>query len=118
MYVESQNVGYPQNAEVLKQILVVRGELAKALGFENWAPTTPRREWPATAHRVRLHRQGGCGIRGGCGPRICELVARKQQDAPGAVQRWDRQRYGELVRRANYDFDSQSLRPYFRSTAS
>ena len=43
------------------------------------------------------------------------LLKRKQQDVPGAttVNGWERSYYAELVRKASYDFDSQSVRPYF-----
>jgi len=37
MYVESLNVGYPQNMAVLDRMLRERSELAHLLGFPNWA---------------------------------------------------------------------------------
>jgi thimet oligopeptidase len=43
-----------------------------------------------------------------------ELLSLKQRDTPGSsLQVWDRAYYGEVVRRARYDFDSQTMRPYF-----
>ena len=43
------------------------------------------------------------------------LLERKQKDAPDAagVNAWESAYYSELVRKADYDFDSQSVRPYF-----
>src|SRR5438270_13146646 len=43
------------------------------------------------------------------------VLARKRQDAPQAtvVNSWERTYYAELVRKASYAFDSQSVRPYF-----
>jgi thimet oligopeptidase len=43
------------------------------------------------------------------------ILKRKQQDVPQAtvVNSWERTYYAELVRRADYAFDSQSVRPYF-----
>ncbi len=43
------------------------------------------------------------------------ILKRKQQDVPGAtvVNAWERSYYAELVRKSSYDFDSQSVRPYF-----
>ena len=43
------------------------------------------------------------------------ILKRKQQDVPDAtvVNAWERSFYAELVRQSNYDFDSQSVRPYF-----
>ena len=43
---------------------------------------------------------------------LAELTRRKQQDVPGsALEPWDRLYYSELVRRSNYDFDSQVRAP-------
>src|SRR5437667_243025 len=43
------------------------------------------------------------------------VLKRKQQDLPGAtvVNGWESNYYSELVRNASYNFDSQSIRPYF-----
>jgi thimet oligopeptidase len=115
MYLESQNVGYPKNAEVLKRMLVVRAQLAEALGFPNWATFDTASRMAGTPGTVSEFIDKVVAASGsGAAREYAELVARKQQDSPGApFNAWDRQRYGELVRRANYDFDSQTLRPYF-----
>ena len=43
------------------------------------------------------------------------LLSRKRQDDPAAtgVNRWEVAYLRELVRRSDYDFDSQKVRPYF-----
>ena len=43
------------------------------------------------------------------------LLRRKQQDVPGAttVNFWESAYWSEMVRKSEYDFDSQSVRPYF-----
>ena len=44
-----------------------------------------------------------------------QLLARKQKDVPGAtaITFWEQNYYSELVKKSDYDFDSQSMRPYF-----
>ncbi|HSK72982.1 MAG TPA: M3 family metallopeptidase, partial [Pyrinomonadaceae bacterium] len=44
-----------------------------------------------------------------------ELLKRKQQDVPNAkvVNRWESTYYSELLRKTSYNFDSQTVRPYF-----
>jgi thimet oligopeptidase len=115
MYVETQNVAYPKNAAVLDRMLDVRARLAHALGYDNWAAYD-------TASRMAANVAGVSAFidrvvqasAPGAAREYAELVARKRQDAPDApFNAWDRQRYAELVRRTNYDFDSQSVRPYF-----
>src|SRR6202035_2801481 len=46
------------------------------------------------------------------------LLAEKQNTDPSAKEIWDYERsyLSELVRRSKYDFDSQSVRPYFPFT--
>ena len=115
MYLESQNIAYPQNAAVLKRMLVVRAQLAHALGFENWAAYDAASRMAGDPRTVSDFIDKIVAASGeGAAREYAELVARKQQDHPGAsFNAWDRQRYSELIRRTNYDFDSQTLRPYF-----
>ena len=43
-----------------------------------------------------------------------ELLKAKRQAVPGSTLNvWDRPFYAEQVRRQSYDFDSQTVRPYF-----
>ena len=48
------------------------------------------------------------------------LLKRKQHDEPGAsnVTSWESSYWAEQVRRSDYDFDAQSVRPYFPYTAA
>jgi thimet oligopeptidase len=43
------------------------------------------------------------------------LLRRKQKDIPTAteVNFWETSYWSEMVRKSDYDFDSQSVRPYF-----
>ena len=109
------SVAAPENVPVLARIVAIRHELAQRLGFENWAGYDTASRMAGTpaavssfidrvvaAARPRAAREYG------------EIAARKRADQPDApFEPWDRQYYAELVRRASYDFDSQSVRPYF-----
>jgi thimet oligopeptidase len=109
------NIAAPDNVAVLGRILRVRSELASILGFPNWAAYDMSSRMSADVKTVSdfIDR-----VVEASGPRAAreleQLTRRKQQDFPGsALNLWDRQYYAELVRRASYDFDSQSVRPYF-----
>ena len=43
------------------------------------------------------------------------LLKRKQQDEPGSevINAWEKSYWSELLRRSDYNFDSQQVRPYF-----
>jgi thimet oligopeptidase len=99
---------------VLRRILQLRSEIATLLGYANWAAYDTASRMAGDVQTVTRFIDR---IVEASGPKAArddaELVARKQRDVPGAaLDLWDRQYYSELVRRASYDFDSTSVRPY------
>jgi thimet oligopeptidase len=113
MLVESYNVA-PQNLEVLQQILRVRADLAKELGFPNWAAVDMAVRMAGTVDTASRFIDR---VVEAAGPRaereFKELEGRKRQELPGsAFEIWDRQYYSEQIRLASYNFDSQAVRPY------
>jgi thimet oligopeptidase len=110
------NVAAPENLPVLDRILETRHELAGLLGYANWASYDMSSRMAADVKTVSAFIDRVVAAAGPKAEReYKELEAAKQKDAPGGapLRAWDRQYYGELVRRASYAFDSQSVRPYF-----
>jgi thimet oligopeptidase len=108
--------GHPKNLEVLTRMLARRAEVAKLLGYASWAAYVTEDkmigsdvnaaafiERIAQASKSRMDRDYG------------QLLARKRKEDPGAVQvdGWDSAYLQERVKAEEYDFDSQSVRPYF-----
>ena len=115
MMAEVYNLGAPANLEVLTRILQLRGDIASLLGYPNWAAYDTSSRMAGDVQTVSRFIDR---IVEASGPKAArehaELVALKRRDVPGAsLNLWDRQYYAEQVRRASYDFDSQSVRPYF-----
>ena len=116
MYMEYQNRAYPKNIEVLDKMIAKRAELARLIGYTDWANyiTADKMIENATKASDFLDR-----IIAASGPKAQRefeaIVKRKQQDVPGVtvVNPWENTYYAELVRKASFDFDSQSVRPYF-----
>ena len=116
MFMEYNNRGYPKNMETLDRMIARRAELAKLVGFSTWADyiTADKMVGSAASASQFIDR-----VVAASGPKASHefdmLLKRKQQDVPGAtgVTSWERAYYSELVRKASYDFDSQSVRPYF-----
>jgi len=116
MYMEYNNRAYPKNIDVLNKMIAKRDELAKLIGFPNWAAyiTADKMvgseknasdfiEKIAAASKERSLRE------------YQMLFDRKKQDVPNAVEvkAWESGYYSELVRKEKYDFDGQKVRPYF-----
>jgi len=116
MYMEYNNRGYPKNIDALDKLIARRAELAKLAGFATWADYITADKMVESASRASQFIDRVVLASGSKAAREYEtLLKRKQQEVPGStgVTAWERSYYSELVRKASYDFDSQSVRPYF-----
>ncbi|HEY2955423.1 MAG TPA: M3 family metallopeptidase [Candidatus Eisenbacteria bacterium] len=116
MYMEYNNRAYPSNLETLQRLIQKRDELAQIMAYPNYADYI-------TADKMVGSEKGAAQfidqIVAASGPRAETeyrvLLERKRQDAPDAavVNGWESAYYQEMVRKSQYNFDSQSVRPYF-----
>jgi thimet oligopeptidase len=107
---------YPKNQEVLTSLMKTRYEIATLLGFSNWADYNAADKMAVKGHAIADFIQKVDDASRPLAKREFEmLLAEKQKTNPGAKEIWDYERTYllELVRRSKYDFDSQSVRPYF-----
>jgi thimet oligopeptidase len=116
MYMEYNNRGYPKNMVVLDTMIARRAELARLMGFASWADyiTADKMVENAKSASAFIDRIAAASA-AKAEREYALLVKRKQQDVPAAttINAWERSYYAELVRKASFDFDSQSVRPYF-----
>ena len=117
MFMEYNNRAYPQNMAVLDRMIARRYELANLLGYSNWADYITADKMVGSGKNAsdfidRIVQAS----KNKAASEYQVLLKRKQQDVPGAkgINAWESAYYSELVRKANYDFDSQSVRPYFQ----
>ncbi|HEY3972048.1 MAG TPA: M3 family metallopeptidase [Candidatus Sulfotelmatobacter sp.] len=107
---------YPQNKEALTSLLKTRYEIATLLGYSNWADYNAADKMIVKGQNIADFIQQVNDASRALSQREFEmLLAEKQKTTPGAKEIVDYEvRYlSELTRRARYDFDSQSVRPYF-----
>jgi thimet oligopeptidase len=115
MFLEYNNRAFPKNIAVLDQMMAKRAELAKLIGYPDWADYITADKMVESAKNASAFIDR---IVAASGPKskveYATLLKRKQQDVPGAtaVNAWEKAYYSELVRKASYDFDSQAVRPY------
>lgn len=117
MYMAYNNRAFPQNMEVLNRLAAKRHELANLLGFKTWADYATADKMIKTAANAsdfisKIVEASGTRAES----EYQELLKLKQKDASNAkaVNRWESTYYSERLRKANYSFDSQSVRPYFQ----
>lgn len=116
LYLAYQTRAYPKNQEVLTSLLKTRYEIATLLGYSNWA------DYNAADKMIRNGQKIGDFIqsvndaaRPLADREFKMLLAEKQKTQPDAKEIWDYESayVSEQVRRTQYNFDSQSVRPYF-----
>ncbi len=116
MYLAYNNRAFPKNIEVLDRLAAKRYELAKLLGFANYADyVTADKMIKSAGNASDFITKIVNASTARAAREYQELLKRKQKDVPGAmvVNRWESSYYTELVSKENYSFDSQSVRPYY-----
>lgn len=117
MYIAYNNRAYPQNIAVLDRMIAKRHELANLVGFTNWADYITADKMVGSGKNASMFIDRIVEASNSMAAKEYKtLLSRKQKDVPGAtvVNAWENAYYSELVRKADYDFDSQSVRPYFQ----
>jgi len=113
---EYLNRAYPENIDVLSQLLAKRAELAQLLGYANWAEYVTEDKMvkdPRTA-RAFIERVAALA-RPKADKEYAELLEEKRKLEPDAtdVRGYETAFLEERVKRSRFDFDSQAVRPYF-----
>jgi thimet oligopeptidase len=116
MYLTYNQRAYPKNIEVLKSILEARQQLAATLGYKTFADLAMADQMMGSAANLRIFlQQVDEASRGAADKEYAQLLAFAKQQQPGLTQisAADGAFWSEQYRRAKYDFDAQSVRPYF-----
>jgi thimet oligopeptidase len=110
------NRAYPQNLAVLSHLLEKRQELASLLGYRNWAAYITENKMIGSAEAASAFIDKiAAAAEARSKADLAILLEAKRKDAPGAaaLDGWDSSYYTDRVKAERYQFDSQSVRPYF-----
>ena len=113
---EFDNRADPANMAVLDRMVARRDELARLLGFAAWADyAVGGQDGGLRRERLGVHRSGRRRVGAAADARVRDTAGAQ---AAGRSRRDGGEPVGaaylrELVRRAEYGFDSQQVRPYF-----
>lgn len=116
LYREFKNRGYPKNIDVLKTLLERRHELARLLGYNNYADYITEDKMIGSAANARSFIDRVSELSRAAAERDYHvLLERKRKDDPSATKVEDHEKayYEELVKSEQYAFDAQAVRPYF-----
>jgi thimet oligopeptidase len=108
--------GWPANDAVLHEMLALRDEKARILGYRSWPDYDADVKMIGTAEAIAEFVERLTDAAEAAGRRDVEqLLAAKAKDDPSAtsLDAADAGYYGELVRREQFDVDAQEVRKYF-----
>jgi thimet oligopeptidase len=116
MFLAYNTRAYPENRQILLDLLATRQEIASILGFRSWADLATADQMMESAKNVRKFlAQLNEASRDGAQQEhalVLEFV-RERQPGLSEIDITSRGYWYEQFRRARFDFDSQSVRPYF-----
>jgi thimet oligopeptidase len=115
MFVAFQTRAYPKNLAVLKKMLETRYEIASLLGYRSWADYNAADKMVAKGGNIAAFIQSmETAAQPGRDREWQMLLAEKRRANPEGrdIADYEVSYLSEQVRRAQYDFDSQAVRPY------
>lgn len=107
---------FPANRVVLEKMLSTRYEIAGLLGYKSWADYLAADRMIGSGPAIAAFIQElDAAVRPDAEKEFQMLLAEKRKKDPGAtsIGLEEKSYYQEQVRRSRFDFDSQSVRPYF-----
>ena len=116
MFLAYNTRAYPANRQLLLDLLATRQEIASVLGFRSWADLATADQMMESAANVRtfLAKLDEASREGARDEHAQVLAfARDRQPELSEIDITSRGYWYEQFRRTKYDFDSQSVRPYF-----
>jgi thimet oligopeptidase len=106
---------YPKNRDVLRDMMQKRYEIAALIGYSSWADYNAADKMMVNGKNIAQFIQDlGAAARPVEQREFAMLLAEKQKTEPSAteIKGYEFWRISELVRRSQYAFDSQTVRPY------
>jgi len=116
MFLAYATRAYPANKQVLTELLQVRQEIASTLGYKTWADLSIADKMMGSVGRLSVFLQELDEVsKAGAAKEYAMVLANAQKQQPGLtkIDMAGSSYWGEQFRRAAFDFDSQSVRPYF-----
>ena len=116
MFLAYNTRAFPQNRQILLDLLAIRKEIATILGFSNWADLATADQMMESAANMRAFLDElDVASKGGAEKEYSMILAfaRSRQKGLEEIDAASRGYWLEQYRRSAFEFDSQSVRPYF-----
>ena len=116
IYLAYNTRAYPQNKQILLDLLAIRKELATILGFSTWADLATADQMMESAENMRWFLEElDVASQAGAQKEYAMVLEYAQSMQPGleVIDAASRGYWLEQYRRSAFEFNSQSVRPYF-----
>ena len=116
LFLAFDNRAYPANRDVLLKMMKARHDIATLMGYASWADYNAASNMIGSGkHIADFIAELDTATRPGAQREMQMILEekRKADPAAGTVSIHERGYYAELLRRSRFNFDSQSVRPYF-----
>jgi len=116
IFLAYNNRAYPQNVATLADLLKKRDELANLLGYQHWSDLNAADKMAVNAPNIAKFFDKIDVASKPAADREYQMLlasAQKQDSSIQQISFQDRSYYFEQLRRGEFDFNSQSARPYF-----
>ena len=100
----------PENAAIIDEILVLKDEMSKLLGFENYAAYSLAEKMAKNENEVLGFLED---LVQNSKAQAKEELGEVQSIAPNTLQSFDSAFYSEILKKEKYDIDEEEYRPYF-----
>jgi thimet oligopeptidase len=120
LYEQFNNRAYPKNRELLQKMMQTRYEIAALLGYSSWADYNAADKMAVNGENIaNFVRDLDAAARPVAAREYAMLLAEKKKSDPSAteVSAYENSYISEQLRRSQYNFDSQSVRPYLPYTS-
>ena len=115
LYEAFNSRAYPKNREVLRDMMQTRYQIAKLVGYASWADYNAADKMMVNGNNIaKFIEQLDAASRPTAQRELAMLLAEKRKTNPADKEILSDERlyYSELVRRSQFNFDSQTVRPY------
>jgi thimet oligopeptidase len=116
VFLSVRGVGYPANTEILRGLLSARQELAQLLGYQTWADFAMADQMMGSPAKLAefVNKVDEASREPGAREDAALLAFVKSRDpSVQKISEADMSYWREQYRRTTFNFDSQSVRPYF-----
>ena len=115
LYEQFDNRAYPKNHDLLQKMMQTRYEIATLLGYSSWADYYAADKMAVNGQNIaNFIRDLNAAASPVAQREYAMLLAEKKKSDPSATEIWEYENsyIREQLRRSQYYFDSQSVRPY------